>query len=203
MEIKFNVDRKSAIFTAIILVLLLIIGFMVVGKDHDDHRDHMDMHSSGQMMNTQSSSFSGSDIMFTQMMIPHHQQAIEMSDLALKNSKNPDILKLAGQIKNAQTPEITQMKAWLSSSGASETMDHSMGMGGMLTDSEIKTLASSTGKKFDSLFLTGMMAHHEGALHMVTMITDSSNSEVKALGESITKTQTAEIEVMKKILKGL
>ena len=78
-----------------------------------------------------------------------------------------------------------------------------MGMGGMLTDSELETLASSTGKKFDTLFLTGMIAHHEGALHMVTMIADSSNSEVKALGESITKTQTAEIEVMKKILKGL
>ena len=203
MEVKFNIDRKTAIFTAIVVVLLLIIGFMVVGKDHDDDRGHMGMHSSGQMMNTQTSSFSGSDIMFAQMMIPHHQQAIEMSDLALKISKNADLLKLAEQIKNAQTPEIAQMKGWLASAGASETMDHSMGMGGMLSDSEIKTLASSTGKKFDTLFLSGMIAHHEGALHMVTMIQDSANSEVKALGESITKTQTAEINTMKELLKTL
>ena len=203
MEVKFNIDRKTAIFTAIVLVLLLIIGFMVVGKDHDNDRGHMGMHSSGQMMNTQDSALSGSDIMFAQMMIPHHQQAIKMSDLAIKNSKNADVLKLAEQIKNAQTPEIAQMKGWLTSAGASETMDHSMGMGGMLSDSEINTLASSTGKKFDTLFLSGMIAHHEGAIHMVTMIQDSANSEVKALGESITNTQTIEITKMRNILKSL
>ena len=203
MEIKFNLDRKSVIFTSIILVLLLIISLMLFGRDHDDdHHGHMGMNQSGQMMNTQDSTFSGSDTMFAQMMIPHHQQAIEMSDLALKISKNADVLKLAEQIKNAQTPEITQMKSWLTSAGASETMDHSMGMGGMLSDSEIHTLATSTGKKFDSLFLTGMISHHEGAIHMVTMIQDSANSEVKKLGEAIVESQTREIEVMQKILKG-
>ena len=175
------------------------------GSGHDEDGDHMGMHgqNQGQMMNTNDGAFSGSDIMFAQMMIPHHQQAIEMSDLAIKISKNSDVVKLAKQIKAAQTPEITQMRNWLSAANASETMDHSMGMGGMLSDAEISTLSKSTGKTFDSLFLTGMIAHHEGAIHMVMMIQDSSNAEVKTLGEAIVKAQTAEIALMKDLLKTL
>lgn len=176
---------------------------MIFGRDNDDHRGHMDMHSGGQMMNTQTNNFSGSDIMFAQMMIPHHQQAIEMSELALKISKDSAILKLANQIKNAQAPEILQMKGWLTQAGASETMDHSMGMGGMLSDSDIATLSKSTGSTFNKLFLTGMIAHHEGALHMVMMIEDSNNSEVKALGDAITTSQSAEIVEMKALLNNL
>lgn len=205
MEIKFNIDKKTTIFLAIIFSLLLVLALMTFGivGNHDEDRGHMGMHSSGQMMNTQSSYFSGSDIMFAQMMIPHHQQAVEMSDLALKISKDSAILKLANQIKNAQAPEILQMKGWLTQAGASETMDHSMGMGGMLSGSEIATLSNSTGSTFNKLFLTGMIAHHEGALHMVTMIEDSNNSEVKALGDAIVKSQTAEIVEMKDLLKNL
>ena len=82
-------------------------------------------------------------------------------------------------------------------------MNHSMGMGGMLSDSEISTLSKSNGKTFDSLFLKGMIAHHEGAIHMVMMIKDSLNTEVKALGASIVKSQSAEILLMKDLLKTL
>lgn len=203
MEIKFNLDRKTTIFLSIIFSLLLIIALMVFGivGNHDEDRGHMGMHSVGQMMNTQDGNFAGSDIMFAQMMIPHHQQAVEMSDLALKISKDSEILKLANQIKNAQAPEIVQMKGWLTHAGASQTMNHTMGMGGMLSDSEIDTLSKSTGSAFNKLFLTGMIAHHEGALHMVTMIEDSNNAEVKALGDAIVKSQTAEIVEMKELLK--
>lgn len=172
-------------------------------RDHDDDRGHMGMHGDGQMMNTGDGIYSGSDIMFAQMMIPHHQQAIEMADLAIKISKNNDVINLAKQIKTAQAPEITQMRGWLISANASEDMGHSMDMGGMLSDSEIATLAKSTGKTFDTLFLNGMIAHHEGAIHMVMMIEDSSNAEIKALGDSIVKSQTAEISLMRDLLKTL
>jgi uncharacterized protein (DUF305 family) len=58
------------------------------------------------------SEFSANDQMFAQMMIPHHEQAIEMSKLALAISKDSEVLQLAEQIESAQGPEIEQMKSW-------------------------------------------------------------------------------------------
>jgi uncharacterized protein (DUF305 family) len=75
------------------------------------------------------------------------------------------------------------------------------GMGGMLADSELSALKGSTGKAFDKLFLAGMIAHHEGAIHMVMMIENSLNSDVNKLGQDIVKSQTAELELMKELLK--
>jgi uncharacterized protein (DUF305 family) len=146
----------------------------------------------------------GSDAMFLQMMIPHHEQAIVMSDLALKISKTPQILDLAKQIKTAQNPEIMQMKNWLADSGFSEDPGHSMdGMGGMLSGEDLEILAKSSGKTFEKLFLSGMIEHHQGAIQMVNMISNSANSEIKKFGESIVKTQSAEIEMMNELLKKL
>jgi len=144
----------------------------------------------------------GSDAMFLQMMIPHHEQAVVMSDLALSISKDADVLKLAKQIKDAQAPEIIKMQGWLTDAGLSEDPGHSMGdgMGGMLSDSELSALKVSTGKAFDKLFLAGMIAHHEGAIHMVMMIENSPNSEIKNLGQAIVKSQSTEINLMKELL---
>jgi Uncharacterized protein conserved in bacteria len=137
------------------------------------------------------------------MMIPHHEQAVVMSDLALSTSKDAEVLKLAKQIKDAQAPEIIKMQGWLSDAGLSEDPGHSMGdgMGGMLSDSELSALKGSTGKAFDKLFLAGMIAHHEGAIHMVMMIENSPNGDVNNLGQEIVKSQSAEIELMKELLK--
>jgi len=159
--------------------------------------DHMNHGSSNSTM-------AGSDVMFMQMMIPHHQQAIELSDLALKISKNPEILKLATQIKAAQGPEIEAMKSWLRESGNSEDPGHSMdGMSGMLSSDELKNLGTLSGSSFDRAFLTGMIEHHEGAVHMVMMIEDSQNSDYAAFGAKIKKVQSEEIELMKKLLESI
>ena len=98
------------------------------------------------------------------------------------------------------------MKDWLAGWDDGSMMGHGMnhsvsdGMGGMLTESELTTLNSLNGSKFDIYWLKGMIAHHEGALHMVTMIKDSTHFEIKTFGESIVSVQTAEIEQMKKML---
>jgi len=76
-----------------------------------------------------------------------------------------------------------------------------MEMGGMLTDAELAELAELKGAAFDQMFLTAMIAHHEGALDMVEMINDSTNSEVKTLAANIVQSQSAEIETMKALLK--
>jgi uncharacterized protein (DUF305 family) len=170
-------------------------------RDSDSDNDQMGM-MNGHGHNS-NSKVAGSDAMFLQMMIPHHQQAVVMSDLALSTSKNAEVLKLAKQIRDAQAPEIIKMQGWLSDAGLSKDPGHSMGdgMGGMLSDSEISTLKASTGKAFDKLFLAGMIAHHEGAIHMVMMIENSLNSDVNKLGQDIVKSQTAELELMKELLK--
>jgi uncharacterized protein (DUF305 family) len=76
-----------------------------------------------------------------------------------------------------------------------------MEMSGMLNDEDLETLASLKGEAFDQLFLTSMIAHHEGALDMVDMIKNSTNSEVSTLAANIVKSQSAEIEAMKALLK--
>jgi uncharacterized protein (DUF305 family) len=148
-------------------------------------------------------SYSATDIMFAQMMIPHHQQAIDMSELALEKSSDPEIVALATDIKAAQGPEIEQMTAWLTDAGASlDGGDHAghMNMGGMLTDQEMQRLTTATGAEFDRLFLEGMIIHHEGAIMMARMIQDSANPEVQALSVAITTAQRQEIDLMRQLL---
>ena len=85
--------------------------------------------------------------MFLQMMIPHHQQAIDISQLALKKSHNSELKALAEKISSDQAKEILQMKAWLRDANASEDPGHSMhGMGGMLTETELSKLTAASGK---------------------------------------------------------
>lgn len=176
-------------------LLVLVVGCS--SSANTNMNDHMNHGSSNSTM-------AGSDVMFMQMMIPHHQQAIELSDLALKISKNPEILKLATQIKAAQGPEIETMKSWLKESGNSEDPGHSMeGMGGMLSSDELKNLGTLSGSAFDRAFLTGMIEHHEGAVHMVMMIEDSQNSDYAAFGAKMKKVQSEEIELMKKLLESI
>jgi uncharacterized protein (DUF305 family) len=70
------------------------------------------------------------DVMFAQHMIPHHQQAIEMSDMILaKQDIDPRVVELANQIKTAQGPEIEQMQGWLKQWGQ-PTMPMMPGMSG-------------------------------------------------------------------------
>lgn len=171
----------------------------------------------GGMMNSEQNSagFSGRDLMFAQMMIPHHEQAVEMSTLAETRTTNPELLALAKQIKDAQAPEIVEMQGWLDASGDASGdaggdmggmdgmagMDHSgHGMGGMLTTEQMDALANASGAEFDRLYLEGMIAHHEGALDMTRMIEDSQNAEVRKLADEIIAAQTAEIAQMKKML---
>jgi uncharacterized protein (DUF305 family) len=74
-------------------------------------------------------------------------------------------------------------------------------MGGMLDAAELSSLSAATGKSFDLLWLKGMIAHHDGAIHMTTMIEDAENAEIKAFGEKIVKNQSAEIAQMNAMLK--
>lgn len=141
--------------------------------------------------------FSKVDIMFAEMMIPHHEQAIVMSDIAITNSSDPEIQKLAQAIRSAQAPEIDQMASW----PGVDSMGHAGHMmDGMLSEAEIEELRAASGVAFDRLFLEGMIKHHKGALDMAEMVLDSKNSEVAALARAIVDVQTLEIAEMERLL---
>lgn len=199
----FNKKYRIAGITAVALAGAISLAGCTTNLGGNDSNGTMD---GGMMGNNQSASdFSGTDIMFAQMMIPHHQQAVDMSTLAETHTTNPEILALAKQIKDAQAPEIKQMTAWIESAGASMEMGHDMGMGmgGMLTEEQMTALGNAQGAAFDKLYLEGMIGHHEGALQMAKMIENSSNSEAKTLASNVISSQSAEIEKMKQMLAGM
>ena len=148
---------------------------------------------------------SDADIMFLQMMIPHHQQAVDMGTLAETRASNPEVKALAAKIKAEQAPEIAQMTQWLTDAGlptkASMHMGH--GMDGILSDAQMSALSNATGTAFDKLYLEGMIAHHEGAIAMVSMLKTSDNPNTTQLGAAIVKSQTAQIAQMKALLASL
>ena len=151
--------------------------------------------------------FNDADVMFAQMMIPHHEQAIEMSDIALDPTIGAGevVRNLATQIKGAQDPEIKQMKDFLTSWNKSlemdSSMDHSDMMSGMLTQEELTQLGTLRGAEFDKRWIEGMIAHHEGAIDMANDVLSSGTSEsVRQLAQSIISTQNVEIAEMRKIL---
>jgi uncharacterized protein (DUF305 family) len=200
---KKNNRVTTALLAVIALSLVSILG-VIIFKDSDLMEKNMGHDMSNHMSegsNSSDTGFTGADTMFLQMMIPHHQQAIDISEVALKVSKNNELLALAKIIIRDQKSEISQMKSWLQLAGSSEDMGHSMkNMGGMLGESELKALNKATGNEFDVLWLEGMIGHHDGAIHMSEMIKDADNPEIKAFGEKIVKDQSAQITQMKKML---
>ena len=146
------------------------------------------------------SNLNSSDIMFAQMMIPHHQQAIDMSKYALKNSSNKEIIALAKAISSAQGKEIAQMKYWLTATKSPATMGHHMDMNGMISEKQMKAFSTLKGAKFDEAFLSAMIEHHQGALEMVDLLKSTKNAEAKKLAKDVLRVQKVEIASMKKLL---
>jgi hypothetical protein len=150
--------------------------------------------------------FNSEDVHFSQMMIPHHEQAIEMSDIALDPTVGAsDVVKgLATKIKGAQAPEITQMQKWLTDWGKTEmdsSMDMSGMMEGMLSADDLMNLGTLRGTEFDTAWINGMIAHHEGAIKMAeVVIADGSYPEVRILAEAVISGQQKEIDAMKALL---
>ena len=146
------------------------------------------------------SQFGGTEVMFAQMMIQHHEQAIEMGKLAASHAASPEVKALAADIVAEQAPEITQMKSWLTEEGSPLEAVHSMAMDGMLSSAQMTALSAATGEAFDKLFLNGMIAHHKGAITMAKLVVNSSNAEAAALAKTMIDSQTKQIELMESLL---
>ena len=153
------------------------------------------------------------DTQFAQMMIVHHEGAIEMADLAIAKASTPEVKALGERIAAAQGPEIEQMTGWLEAWGESSTpggmdmdgMDHGgMDMDGMDQAGAMGELEGLSGVDFDRRFLELMTAHHEGAIEMAeAQLEDGENAEALQLARAIIDAQTAEITEMTNLLSNL
>ncbi|TNM38389.1 DUF305 domain-containing protein [Nocardioides albidus] len=156
------------------------------------------------------------DVAFMQMMIPHHAQALTMSELAPQRARSPQVKALARRILAAQRPEILTMAAWLSErelavpSAQDDPADFDHGehghaaMHGMLTDEQMDELEAAHGAEFDRLFLTGMIQHHEGAIAMADAVaTAGTDVQATEIANEIVIGQGAEVDRMRDLLAGL
>lgn len=178
------------------------------------------------------SSYTDADVAFMQGMIVHHQQAVDMAELVEGRTNNEDVVTAAGRILSSQADEIEFMNNWLSARGEKtvmagmdhsgmdhSAMDHSqhanhgqhgmdhMPMAGMATPEQMAELATLEGAAFDKMFLTLMIAHHEGALTMVEDLLDQPGSAAdpvlfQFVGD-IEADQQSEIDRMDTLLAGL
>ena len=132
-----------------------------------------------------------------------------MSDMLLgKHGIDPPVVQLANQIKAAQGPEIQQMQGWLTQWGSPAMplmSGHDMpSMQGMMSEQDMTGLKDAQGVDASKLFLTQMIAHHEGAITMAqTEIKDGQYPAAVELAHAIVTTQQQEIDTMKSILATL
>ncbi len=198
---------KLRILTAPMIALALTATLAACGSDKADTSDSVAVTDASSA--TGAVTLNAADIQFAQGMTAHHEQAIEMAEIALdpKAGASAEVVDLAKRIQAAQGPEVDLMTGWLTASGEPMAMDTSMGhdmssMDGMMTADQMDEMAAMTGADFDQTWLKMMIAHHEGAISQSeTVKADGSNADVLLLADQIITAQQAEITEMKALLQ--
>lgn len=191
--------RVTALVAAAVIAIpgIAACSAVTVGDHGGDH---------GSQMMDPAGDANAADVMFVQMMIPHHEQAVDMSALAPDRASDPRVLDLAERIAAAQDPEIAQMRAMLvrwevPEMGSGMDGMENMPMAGMVSAEDLAGLAASSGEEFDRQFLELMIAHHEGAVTMAQDAQrDGADPELRSLLDAIVTSQNAEIAEMQAIL---
>ncbi|CAN5346510.1 hypothetical protein BH18GEM1_BH18GEM1_23010 [soil metagenome] len=160
-------------------------------------------------------SYSPTDVEFMTGMIHHHAQALQMAGMAPTHGASSSLQILAGRIINGQNDEIALMQQWLRERGErvpepaaarmEAGMEHAMHMPGMLSEQQLEELDEARGPEFDSLFLTFMIQHHQGALTMVNQLFDTHGAgqgdAIFKIASDIGADQTSEIDRMRSMLR--
>ena len=192
-----STNRRLAVIALAVAGALLLAG---CGEDSTESKD-----TGG----PDAASHKEADVAFATGMTPHHQQALEMAEVAAEQAADPKVKDLAGRIEKAQDPEIEQMSGWLRDWGqpvptpGGGHAGHS-GMPGMMSDAEMGSLMKASGADFDRMFLEMMIRHHEGAIEMAKEEQDKgANAAAKQLAGSIATSQSAEIKEMRDLLDAM
>jgi uncharacterized protein (DUF305 family) len=172
----------------------------------DGHTGHE--HADEPVITGQPAGYNADDVAFATNMIPHHQQAVDLSAMVPDRSTNAGLVALAQQISAAQQPEIDVMKVFLvqwneNPDTNSGHAGHGNAMQGMVDAATMTKLESLTGAAFDKLWLESMIGHHQGAIEMANAeIANGDNVDAKDLAKNIVTTQEAEIGQMKQMVGG-
>ncbi|CAN5150176.1 DUF305 domain-containing protein [soil metagenome] len=202
--------RNSTRIVAVLAALAAILFTSACNNPppaQDGHTDHSHEDDQAPVISGEPAAYNADDITFASNMVPHHEQAIELSALVPERSTNPEVIQLAQTIASVQEPEIATMKAFLvqwnenpDTQTGHEGHDMS-GMSGMVDAATLARLESLTGAEFDTLWLQSMIAHHEGAVEMAqTELTSGENVDAKALAQHIIDAQQVEITQMRTML---
>ncbi|MFG3015158.1 DUF305 domain-containing protein [Streptomyces cinerochromogenes] len=205
-----TLTRRAALATVAVTGALVLAACGSGDSDGDSGSAHAG-HGASATAGASAGAHNAQDVAFAQGMIPHHQQALEMAELADGRAASAEVKDLASRIEKAQDPEIRTMTGWLKSWGEEVPMagmDHSdhagmsgMSGSGMMSEADMAALKKATGKDFDTRFLTLMIAHHQGAVTMAGTEKDKGRySAATALADDIVTAQNAEIKEMKKLL---
>jgi uncharacterized protein (DUF305 family) len=197
----------SRVVTAMMaLAAALLLSSCTDNVASDGHTGHG--HSDQPVITGQPAGYNADDVAFATNMIPHHQQAVELSAMVPDRSTSADLIALAKQISAAQQPEIEIMKVFLvqwneNPDTNSGHAGHDSTMQGMVDGPTMTKLGSLNGAEFDKLWLASMISHHEGAIEMAKAeIANGDNVDAKTLAKNIVATQGAEIGQMKQMLGG-
>ena len=141
---------------------------------------------------------------FLKGMIPHHESAVEMAEIALDRGEHRQIKDLANAIIEAQNAEIAQMEQIydrltgdeiVPDPAAHEELGLSQDEAGMHGDSA--AMLEGATKDFDKAFIDEMVPHHQGAIRMARVVLgDTEDSEIRELGNAIVAAQSREIDEM-------
>ncbi|AEV72169.1 hypothetical protein MycrhN_1553 [Mycolicibacterium rhodesiae NBB3] len=177
-------------------------------------QEHTGDHPTEESVSTaQPPGFNADDHAFATNMIPHHQQAIELSAMAPDHSTNPELVALAAKISAEQEPEIKALRVFLvqwdenpdddASQGEQEGHGGHGAMAGMVDEATMTKLQSLRGAEFDTLWLQSMISHHQGAIEMAKAeVAHGQNEDVKRMAQGMIDAQQAEIDQMKQMLEG-
>jgi len=172
----------------------------------DSHADHPQ--TDQPVITGQPAGYNADDVAFATNMIPHHQQAVDLSAMVPDRSTNAGLVALADQISAAQQPEINVMKVFLvqwneNPDTNSGHAGHGSTTQGMVDAATMTKLESLSGEEFDELWLASMISHHQGAIEMAKAeIANGDNVDAKTLANNIVTTQEAENGQMKQMLGG-
>ena len=191
--------------TAVALALTLGLGLAACG---DDEQDPTIGGAASEPATTSASSEASeahneADIAFVQGMIPHHEQAIEMAQLAANQAGSAEVLELAARIETTQQAEVTQLRAWLDAWGETAPMDEDHS-GGMMPVDDMAALEAASGEEFDRTFLEMMIEHHGGAITIAeTEVAEGTFDAAVRLAQSIIEDQESEVLQMQHLLEQL
>jgi uncharacterized protein (DUF305 family) len=164
--------------------------------------------------------YDDADVTFASEMVPHHEQAVAMAELAPARASSPQVKEIAAQITAEQVPEIAQLQWMLSAWGQPAAPTNAMdmpgaagmpgmdrtsailaAMPGMMTDKQMAALGAASGPAFDRTFLQMMIEHHQGGVAMAhDELADGRDQDATQMAQNISDAQLAGITLMRQLL---